>query len=234
MIWRLAGHHFAFPPPERAEPSGLLAVGGDLRPERVLSAYNEGIFPWFSEGQPLLWWSPDPRAVIEVSELRVQRSLRKRIRQTPYRITLDTAFDDVIAACATAPRPDQDGTWITAEMVEAYRALHAAGHAHSAEAWLGDELVGGLYGLAIGTVFCGESMFARASDASKIAFVHLVRQIQLWGFTLVDCQMQTQHLARFGATDMARDRFLYTLRSDRDRTLRAGPWSFDPDFACSG
>ena len=234
MIWRLSPHHHGFPRPEDAEDTGLLAVGGDLHPGRVLRAYHSGIFPWFSDDGPVLWWSPDPRTVIPIDALSVQRSLGKRIRQAPYTITLDRAFDEVIHRCATAPRPGQDGTWITEEMVQSYLALHRAGHAHSAEAWRGDELVGGLYGIAVGTVFCGESMFADASDASKIAFVHLVRQLARWGLTTIDCQMRTDHLARFGAVDVPRERFLAELRHSRERVLRPGRWEFDADFECRG
>jgi leucyl/phenylalanyl-tRNA--protein transferase len=234
VIWRLAEHHYDFPPPEEAEPSGLLAVGGDLHPTRVLEAYRTGVFPWFSEGQPILWWSPDPRAVLDISALRVRRSLRKKLRQQPYRITLDQAFDKVVHRCAQVPRPGQDGTWITSAMERTYADLHRAGHAHSAEAWVGERLVGGLYGVAVGPVFCGESMFADASDASKIAFVWLVRQLARWGFTTIDCQMRTEHLERFGARDVPRAEFLSTLRAGRCRSLREEPWLFDDDFHGEG
>ena len=234
MIWRLADHHHTFPDPMDAEPTGLLAVGGDLHPGRVLAAYRRGIFPWFSAGQPILWWSPDPRSVLDIRDFRVQRSLAKRVRQRPYTITLDTAFPEVVQACASAPRPEQDGTWITPDMERCYTALHRAGHAHSVEAWRGDELVGGLYGVVVGTMFCGESMFARASDASKIGFVHLVRQLERWGFETVDCQMRTEHLARFGAREIPRADFLQALRGRSQQALRPGPWTFDQDFVCRG
>lgn len=220
-----------FPDPRLADPSGLLAVGGDLSPERLVLAYRSGIFPWYSEGQPLLWWSPDPRTVLETADLHVGRSLRKRIRQQPYRITMDRAFERVIAACAGAPRPGQSGTWITEEMQQAFVRLHHLGHAHSAEAWDGEgRLVGGLYGVAIGRSFAGESMFAQASDASKIAFVHLARQVHLWGFPLIDCQMHTEHLARFGAHEISREAYLTRLDALSTVPGRPGPWSFDEDF----
>jgi leucyl/phenylalanyl-tRNA--protein transferase len=218
---------FVFPPADHAEPNGLLAVGGDLSPGRVWRAYQHGIFPWFSEGQPILWWSPDPRMVLRVDALRVQRSLRKRIRQQPYRITMDRAFADVIAACATAPREGQEGTWITEEMMATYNELHRRGVAHSVEAWDGEQLVGGLYGIAVGRIFCGESMFARASDASKIAFTYLVRQLEAWSCPLVDCQMHTPHLARFGAVEIPRAEFMRQLVAHGPVPMRIGPWRFD-------
>jgi leucyl/phenylalanyl-tRNA--protein transferase len=202
-----------FPDPSLAEPDGLLAVGGDLRPERLVLAYRVGLFPWFNQDTPILWWSPDPRFVLEPSQVRVGRSLAKRIRQRPYVIRADTAFEAVVRACGEAPRPGQDGTWITDEMVDAYVRLHRLGVAHSVEAWDGGALVGGLYGVAIGRVFFGESMFARAPDASKIAFVQLCRAIADRGGNLVDCQVPTDHLARFGAMGWPRPRFLDHLRA---------------------
>ena len=233
MIYRIPERHI-FPDPEQAEPSGLLGVGGDLDPRRLLLAYQMGIFPWFSAGQPILWWSPDPRMVLDTAELRVQRSLAKRIRQQRYRITLDTSFEAVITACGEVPRPGQDGTWITDEMRDAYVSLHDLGFAHSVEAWKGDELVGGLYGVTIGGLYCGESMFAHAPDASKVAFVHLVRQLTRWGFPLVDCQIHTPHLERFGAREIPRAEYLERVEELVQRPHRAGPWSFDGDFVCRG
>lgn len=233
MIFRIGPQPF-FPDPELADPSGLLGVGGDLSPERLLVAYRAGIFPWYSRGQPILWWSPDPRTVLRVPDLRVQRSLAKRIRQRPYAITLDRAFEQVVACCAQVPRPGQDGTWITPEMARAYVRLHALGHAHSVEAWADGRLVGGLYGVAVGGLFCGESMFAVAPDASKIAFVHLVRQLDRWGFPLVDCQVRTEHLDRFGAVEIPRREYLDEVRRLAAREERRGIWSFDPDFECVG
>ncbi len=216
----------AFPPPDLAE-DGLLAVGGDLRPERLLLAYSQGIFPWYEDGLPILWHSPDPRMVLEVDHLRVPRSLRKAMRKRPYRLTLDTAFRDVIEACAAAPRPGQDGTWITREMIEAYVALHRLGLAHSAEAWRGHELVGGLYGVSLGAAYFGESMFARAPDASKIAFVSLVDELRRRGITLVDCQVYTDHLARFGGEEWPRGRYLEALGGALRKPTRRGRWAFE-------
>lgn len=219
------------PDPRDSDRRGLLAVGGDLRPARLLDAYRRGIFPWYGEGLPILWHSPDPRFVLEPDQLRVNRSLRKALRRRRFRVTLDEAFGEVIRRCAEVPRPDQDGTWITEDMIAAYEQLHGLGHAHSVEAWLADELVGGLYGVAVGGVFCGESMFALAPDASKVAFAWLVRQLERWGFGLIDCQVYTEHLARFGAVDWPRERFLAELAELRERECRApGSWRFDEDF----
>jgi leucyl/phenylalanyl-tRNA--protein transferase len=227
-----------FPDPRDASPEGLLGVGGDLRPERLLLGYQMGIFPWYSEGQPILWWSPDPRMVIDLDpaqpSFRVQRSLAKRVRQRPYRITLDTAFEQVIAACAATPRPNQPGTWLTDEMRAAYVALHRMGLAHSVEAWSGDTLVGGLYGVGVGRLFSGESMFAHAPDASKIAFVHLVRQLERWGFLLIDCQVHTEHLARFGGIEIPRDDYLARLPALLAEPGHSGSWAFDQYFICDG
>lgn len=219
----------AFPDPRLAEPSGLLAVGGDLSADRLMAAYRSGIFPWFGDGQPILWWSPDPRTVLHTDELHVGRSLKKRMRQQPYRITLDRDFDGVIQRCAATERPGQDGTWITPEMARAYGVLHQRGLAHSAEAWDEDgALVGGLYGVAIGRMFFGESMFALKADASKIAFVAVVQQLNAWRFPLIDCQMPTDHLARFGATELPRQAFLERVQTLVSLPGLRGPWSFDP------
>jgi leucyl/phenylalanyl-tRNA--protein transferase len=215
--------------PEQADARGIVAVGGDLRPERLLDAYRRGIFPWYAEGLPILWHSPNPRFVLVPDQLQVNRSLRKAIRRRPYRLTLDTAFADVIRACAHIPRPGQDGSWITREMIEAYDRLFELGHAHSVEAWAPDgELIGGLYGVGVGALFCGESMFALEPDASKIAFVTLVEQLVRWGFQLIDCQAYTDHLARFGAVEWPRARFLAELARLRDIEVSAPrPWRFD-------
>ncbi len=217
-----------FPPPSEAEPDGLLAVGGDLSPERLLAAYSQGIFPWYNEDQPVLWFSPDPRSVLLPGTLRVARSLRKTLRRAPYEVRLDTAFAGVIRACADTPRPAEDGTWITSDMIEAYIRLHELGFAHSAEAWEDGELVGGLYGVSLGGAFFGESMFALRPDASKVAFVHLAQQLEAWSFDLVDCQMHTPHLERFGAIDWPREHFLEVLSTCLERESRRGPWRFDP------
>jgi leucyl/phenylalanyl-tRNA---protein transferase len=214
-----------FPPPERGPRRGPIAVGGDLRPERLLLAYSMGIFPW--QGDPLHWHSPDPRMVLLADELHVARSLRRARARQPYRMTLDTAFTAVMTACASVPRPGQDGTWITEEMIEAYAELHRRGIAHSVEAWRGDRLVGGLYGLSLGAAFFGESMFAVAPDASKLAFVELVEQLGRWSIPLVDCQVYTPHLASFGAREWPRLSFLQALHAALDRKTRLGPWRFE-------
>nr|WP_276604400.1 leucyl/phenylalanyl-tRNA--protein transferase [Nannocystis sp. RBIL2] len=220
-----------FPDPSQAEPDGLLALGGDLRPERLLLAYAHGIFPWNSEDEPLLWWSPAPRAVLVPGEIAVPRSLAKAIRRRRYRISLDLSFEAVIAACAETPRPGQDRTWITPGIRAAFTDLHRRGLAHSVEAWDGDRLVGGLYGLALGSVFCGESMFARADDASKIAFVALAEQLRRWEFSLIDCQVETAHLHRFGATPVERAEFMRRLSAAVARPWRVGVWTLDEDLA---
>jgi leucyl/phenylalanyl-tRNA--protein transferase len=200
-------------------------VGGDLRPERLLLAYSMGIFPW--QGEPLHWHSPDPRMVLLADELVVSRSLCKTMRRGLFRVTVDTAFTEVMVACATVPRPDQDGTWITPAMVESYTELHRRGVAHSVEAWKDGALVGGLYGLSLGAAFFGESMFALEADASKVAFVALVEQLRVWGLPLVDCQVYTPHLASLGAREWPRRDFLAALHAALDRPTRLGPWRVD-------
>jgi leucyl/phenylalanyl-tRNA--protein transferase len=202
-----------FPPLESAmrHPNGLLAAGADLSPERLLQAYRLGIFPWYSPNQPPLWWSPDPRMVLFPEELKVSRSLAKRLRKKDYEIRSDTAFREVMLACASTPRPDQDGTWIVPEILEGYCKLHELGYAHSVETWIDGKLVGGLYGVAIGRMFYGESMFHHVTDASKIAFVHLVYHLQRQGYGMIDCQMHTEHLARFGAREIPRNEFARRL-----------------------
>jgi leucyl/phenylalanyl-tRNA--protein transferase len=219
-----------FPPVETAlrEPNGLLAVGADLSPRRLLDAYSRGIFPWFSEDDPLLWWSPDPRMVLWLSDLHVSRSLKRTLRSGRYVVTLDTVFDEVITACA-GPRRDDDGTWITGEMMEAYRRLAALGHAHSVETWLGGRLVGGLYGVSVGRMFFGESMFSSSDDSSKVAIVHLVRQLTRWGFECIDCQMSTAHLASLGAREIPRAEFLTHVGRLVRQPVVPSPWRFDPD-----
>ncbi len=203
------GARTPFPPLAAAltEPNGLLAAGGDLSPERLLAAYRSGIFPWYSEGQPILWWSPDPRMVLFVDELRVSRSLRKRVHSGTFDVRVDTAFRDVIVACSESPRAGQHGTWITPDIVEAYCELHRRGYAHSVESWREGRLAGGLYGLALGRVFFGESMFARETDASKVALVHLGARLRALGVPLIDCQQETAHLAGLGARPIPRTAF---------------------------
>jgi leucyl/phenylalanyl-tRNA--protein transferase len=220
-----------FPPVTRAlrDPNGLLAAGGDLSVPRLIDAYRHGIFPWYGEGQPLLWWSPDPRMVLIPSELRLARSLRKRLRRRDYEIRADTAFEAVIRACAR-PRKGEGGTWITEEMIAAYCALHRQGYAHSVETWIGGELAGGLYGVALGRAFFGESMFTRVTDASKLALAHLVRQIERWGFGLIDCQMKTRLLASFGAREIPRAEFLRRLSELVNYDSRLDRWRFDDDL----
>ena len=215
-----------FPSAETAlqDPNGLLAAGADLSPARLLNAYTRGIFPWFSDGEPILWWSPDPRMVLYPQELKVARSLRKVLRNTAYDIRFDTAFEEVITACA-APRDKQRGTWITAEMQAAYCELHRLGYAHSAETWIGHRLAGGLYGVAIGNMFFGESMFTRVRDASKIAFVTLVRRLQEDGFQLIDCQFHTDHLESLGARPISRADFLRQVRKLVHNSRTVGTWN---------
>ncbi len=201
-----------FPPLDSAlrEPNGLLAAGDDLSPQRLIEAYSHGIFPWFNPGEAILWWSPDPRMVLFPAELKVSRSLRKALKNRPYEIRADTAFRQVMEACA-APRDEHGGTWITPAMISAYTELHRLGLAHSVETWMEGELVGGLYGISLGRMFYGESMFSLATDASKIAFVHLVRQLEHWGFGMIDCQMKTSHLASLGAREIPRAEFRQKL-----------------------
>jgi leucyl/phenylalanyl-tRNA---protein transferase len=218
-----------FPPPEGASAEGIVAVGGDFRPERLLLGYAQGIFPWPSEGLPLLWFSPDPRFVLDPERAHIPRSLKKRLRREPYEIRFDTAFPEVIRACADARRPGQRGTWIIDELVEGYQVLHALGFAHSIEAWRGDELVGGLYGVGLGRMFFGESMFALEPDASKCAFAMLLAQLTAWGFALVDCQVHTEHLERFGAEEWPRAQFLAVLRASVGGETRRGPWQLELD-----
>lgn len=208
MIPWLADDSLLFPPLNTAlaEPNGLLAAGGDLSKARLLSAYRRGIFPWYNPGEPILWWSPDPRCVVLPDRLHVSRSLRKRLRRTDYRVTFDQAFERVVRACA-GPRREQQGTWISRDIFTAYLNLHHHGFAHSVEVWMGDELVGGLYGLAIGSVFFGESMFSHQRDASKIGFAWCVTQLRHWGYQLVDCQVYNDHLASLGAIEIARHDF---------------------------
>lgn len=226
MLTWLQRDELSFPPLETAmrEPNGLLAAGGDLSPERLLAAYRHGCFPWYQEGQPLLWWSPDPRTVLYPEELHVSRSLAKKLRQGVFDVTFDRAFRDVIEGCA-APRDYADGTWITTPMQNAYVKLHQLGVAHSVEVWQDGQLVGGLYGLAIGRLFFGESMFSRATDASKVGFVTLVERLRGWDFKLIDCQMPTQHLASFGARAIPRRIFAEALAKYLDES---GPARWAP------
>lgn len=210
-IFRLT-NELAFPPPHLAEPNGLLAVGGDLTPSRLLLAYSMGIFPWFNEGEPILWWSPDPRFILELDELRVSRSLAKVLARNRFTVTFDRAFPEVIRSCAEVHRAQGLGTWVSEGVIAAYGRLHDMGFAHSVECWLGEDLAGGLYGVSLGGCFFGESMFHRAANASKVALVSLVRRLQERRFELLDCQMPTTHLASLGAKGIAREKFLRRLR----------------------
>lgn len=212
-----------FPDPVLADDSGLLAVGGDLSPDRLLAAYSLGIFPWYSEHYPILWHSPDPRFVLPLDRLQINRSLRRALGR--YEVTFDTAFGDVIDACASVPREGQDGTWITPEMRDAYLTLHQLGFAHSVEAWRDGELAGGLYGVSLGAAFFGESMFHKRSDASKVVLVRLVERLHAWSFQLLDCQVHTAHVERLGAVNWSRDRFLKTLGQALAVPTRRGPWT---------
>jgi leucyl/phenylalanyl-tRNA--protein transferase len=221
----------SFPPPELAliEPNGLLALGGDLSCKRLIQAYSQGIFPWFNEDEPILWWSPDPRMVLFPAELKISRSLRKALQKHDYRISVDCSFDQVIAACAM-PRRNQSGTWVNPGMIQAYQELHRMGHAHSVETWMDGKLAGGLYGVALGGVFFGESMFSRSTNASKIAFVHLVKQLARWRFGIIDCQMKTAHLASLGAREIPRREFTRTVEELIHYAGKERMWRFDHDL----
>jgi leucyl/phenylalanyl-tRNA--protein transferase len=213
-----------FPPPDYADPSGLIAVGGDLSSERLIEAYRVGIFPWYSEDQPILWWSPDPRFVLEIDRFKPSRSLRKTLRRRTFQVTFDRVFEDVIAACASVPRDDQRGTWITPEMQEAYIRLHGLGYAHSVETWFEEKLVGGLYGVSLGKAFFGESMFHYKTDASKVALAVLVDKLKSWGFHFIDSQMATEHMHRLGAKEIPRRIFVKRLHSALRHATKRGKW----------
>ncbi len=226
----LLNHRNAFPDPNDAEDGvdGLVAVGGDLSEARLLAAYRAGVFPWFEhDHRPLYWWSPNPRAVLRPDAMRVSRSLAKRLRNGGFAVTFDRAFADVVASCATTPRNGHrtSGSWITPNMERAYVALHRSGYAHSVEVWLHGELAGGLYGLSLGEMFFGESMFSRARDASKVALYHLCRRLQTWRFGLIDCQIPNQHLATLGVQTIARREFLARLAVNDETKTRRGSWA---------
>lgn len=217
-----------FPSPEYAEEDGLLAVGGDLSEARLLLAYARGIFPWYAKDSPILWWSPDPRLILIPRELRISRSLKQTIRKGLYEVTMDKAFDQVVRGCAEVHCEKEGETWITEDMIESYRRLHDSGFAHSVESWHGGELAGGLYGVSLGAVFFGESMFARRTDASKVAFASLVRHLVGWDFELIDCQVTTEHLMSFGARNVPRTKFLEMLAHAMQRETRRGNWGSPP------
>lgn len=227
----LLHQHTPFPPVTQAmrEPNGLLAAGGDLMPERLLNAYRHGIFPWFSAGDPILWWSPDPRMVLFPAEFKISHSLKKTLHRGEYEVRTDTAFEQVMRACAS-PRDGQNGTWMQEDMIAAYVRLHLMGHAHSIETWMDGELAGGLYGVSIGRMFYGESMFSRKTDASKIALAHLATQLKHWNFGMIDCQMNTAHLASLGAREIPRSEFIARLQElihDPDIPF---PWQMEVRF----
>lgn len=232
QLARLHPLDISFPPTDLAlrDPNGLLAVGGDLSPARLLEAYRHGIFPWYDASQPILWWTPDPRMVLFPEGLHVSRSLKRRLRSQNWQYSADREFAEVIDACA-APRSYAEGTWLTPEMRSAYLRLHELGHAHSVEVWDGDALVGGLYGIALGRVFFGESMFSRESGASKAAFVHLVGRLQAAGFALIDCQVHSEHLASMGAVEIPRQAFEAILKENVPLAAHPGAWL--ADFPCS-
>jgi leucyl/phenylalanyl-tRNA--protein transferase len=223
----LLSDEIAFPTPNLASDEGLLAVGGDLCQNRLLLAYSMGIFPWYSQGEPILWWSPNPRLVLYPDELRVSKSLQKTIKKNLFQITLDTAFEQVIAECAKIRRKNNEGTWIVPDMIGAYCQLHSSGYAHSVEAWQDGALVGGLYGVSLGKCFFGESMFTYATNASKVAFVALVDHLASLSFDLIDCQVTTEHLVSFGAREIPREQFLKQLQKSLQAPTRKGPWVFN-------
>ncbi|MBI3561472.1 MAG: leucyl/phenylalanyl-tRNA--protein transferase [Gammaproteobacteria bacterium] len=212
------------------DPDGLLAIGGDLSTARLLAAYRQGIFPWYSAGQPILWWSPNPRAVLFLDALKISRSLHKTLRREHFNLRFDSAFDQVINACASS-RKDQRGTWITQAMRHAYQRLHQEGYAHSVEVWQDNHLVGGLYGISLGKLFFGESMFSRQTDASKVALVYLVKQLQRWQFALIDCQVQSAHLTSLGAVCLTREQFIENVTIFTQPPTLQGRWTMDPDIA---
>jgi leucyl/phenylalanyl-tRNA---protein transferase len=222
-IFRLVDD-LVFPPPDYADPSGLIAVGGDLSSERLLEAYRVGIFPWYSEDQPILWWSPDPRFVLDLDQFKISRSLAKTLRRRIFHVTFDRVFEDVIEACASVTREDQSGTWITPEMKKAYINLHGLGYAHSVEAWFDGKLAGGLYGVSLGKAFFGESMFHLKTDASKVALATLVEKLKSWGFHFVDSQMTTYHMYSLGAREIPRRIFVKKLQSALRHATKRGKW----------
>jgi leucyl/phenylalanyl-tRNA--protein transferase len=227
-VYLLPEHEIVFPSPHMARGDGLLALGGDLRTSRLLAAYRSGIFPWYMDGEPILWWSPDPRLVLYPEAFHVARRLRRLIRQQRCAVTVDRDFAGVIRACADTHLSRDGGTWIVPDMIDAYVALHQAGYAHSVEVWQGEELAGGLYGVSLGGAFFGESMFSRRRDASKVGLVRLVEALAEKGFTLIDCQVTTEHLMRFGAREISRARFLSDLQNALRVPTLCGRWQLSP------
>lgn len=233
ISWLSPGAEIHFPPLEHATEHGLLAAGGDLSAARLLAAYQRGIFPWFNKQDPILWWSPNPRMVLIPSELKISKSLNKTLRKGHFKVTFDMAFNDVMQACA-APRNRQSDkphdTWIHEDMVVAYQTLHQQGYAHSVECWHEERLVGGLYGVAIGKMFYGESMFSFVSDSSKVALIALCQQLQRWQFPLIDCQVHSEHLVRLGAKILPRDDFIAVIRPLCEKNNPPGTWQLDCDL----
>lgn len=235
LTWLAASPSSPFPPLSEALDDGLLAAGGDLSPQRLVNAYRNGVFPWFNEHDPILWWSPTPRMVLFTDQVKVSRSLQKTLKNTSLSITMDHAFVDVMTACA-APRRKangeiENGTWIHPDMIEAYSALHQQGIAHSIECWHNEELVGGLYGIAIGQIFFGESMFSTMRDSSKVALVALCRQLERWGFPLIDCQIYSEHLASMGATEIDRKQFISYIDKFCPNSQANPPWQLDANLS---
>ena len=225
-IFRLV-KEIIFPKPEFAEPDGLLAIGGDLKPERLLAAYVNGIFPWFSEGNPILWWSPDPRTVLMLSDFKVSKSLKQSIKKNSYEIKFDTNFSEVIKQCAIVERKHEDGTWITKKMIKAYTELHKLGFAHSVETYFEGKLVGGLYGISLGKAFFGESMFHLKTDASKAAIYCLVEKLKQWDFNFIDAQVRTEHLISLGAKEISREIYLELLENSMKVETKIGNWNLE-------
>ena len=223
-MFRIYKNKLEFPHPCYANEDGILGVGGDLSIDRLLLAYSNGIFPWFNEEDPIIWWSPDPRMVLFPDNLKISKSMRQVIKKNTFEIRYDTAFEKVMRACSTVPREGQDGTWITDDILQAYIALHKAGFAHSVEAWQDGELVGGLYGVSLGNCFFGESMFAKRSNASKAAFIDLVQNLKVRGFNLIDCQVYTPHLESLGASEIPRENFLEILEGNQKEETIRGNW----------
>jgi leucyl/phenylalanyl-tRNA--protein transferase len=221
MIRKL-GYQLSFPHPDEANEDGIVAYGGDLSPSRLYLAYREGIFPWYSADDPILWWSPDPRLILHLDDFKLRPSLKKRMKH--FDVRFDTAFVEVLQACASVHRPGQHGTWLQSELIEAMSVLNSLGKAHSVEAYYKGELVGGLYGVSVGAVFCGESMFAKKSDASKVAFAVLIGKLKEWGYAFVDAQVPTAHLKSLGAIEVYRDYFLELLYANRDKEVSAEAW----------
>lgn len=224
-IYHIPEDEIVFPHPSLSNPDGILGIGGDLSIERLLVAYQNGIFPWYGELDPIMWWSPDPRCILFPENIKVRKSMRSYFNQDKYRITFDTHFEEVITACQRIERHGQSGTWIIYEMKEAYIELHKAGYAHSLEVWLDDKLAGGLYGVSLGRMFFGESMFSIGTNASKFALISLAKILKSKGFTLIDCQQDTPHIISMGAENISRQEFLEHLNKNKDQETYRGSWS---------